>query len=283
MKVFNLQSARLSKFLRSSGMLLLGTGWLLTACAGGAAGPVAPAMQEAQQHLSLRSALAKDGESIDYDTLMDVYRKMVSSPAPIPQMEELLRELIDQRNADPRIDQMVLILAAHAIGNSQFPIPDVEALFERILDQEADRISYWVLAFVADAIGNYPLDLSGGDALVDRVQAWQSRLEGEAALEKEYFGTHFMPPPKSRTIQTHLAGISDQGTRQRERNAYYTLIMNDFSESQIVAAYDYLMHHGLPGSGEIPKYPLASLVGNWHLLPHSGDQEGEGAIFDQQQ
>jgi hypothetical protein len=272
MKTVRLLPARRGDFLRSSGLLLLSIGWLLTACGGGSAVPVVPAAQEAPQpHLAIRLALAKDGAFIDYDTLMAVYREMVSSPAPIPHLEELLREMIDQRNSDPRVDQMVLILAAHAIGNSQFSIPDVQALFERILDQDADRISHWVLAFVADAIGNYPIDLPGGDALVDRVQAWQVRLESEPDVAKEYFGTHFMPPPKSRTIQTHLAGISDQRARQRERNAYYALIMNNFSENQIVAAFNYLMREGLPGSGEIPSYPLASLVGNWHLLSNNGD------------
>jgi hypothetical protein len=272
------QSARLVvrnsyQFLRAFGLLLICAAWLLPACTPRPTALPTPAEREARQvSLAIRLALAEDGKSIDYDTAMDVHRQIVSSPAPIPQVEELLREMIEQRNADPRIDQIVLILAAHAIGASQFPVPDAQRLFERILEQDAERINHWVLAFVADAIGNYPVDLPGGDALVDRVEAWQSRLDGESALEKEYFGRHFLPPPKSRTIRTHLAGITDQAARQRERNAYYMLVHRNIPEGTIVAAVDYLGRHGLPGSGEIPPYPLASLVENWHLLPEEMKQ-----------
>jgi hypothetical protein len=261
--------------LRPFGILLICIFWFLASCGGGPAVPVAPAAREEQQtYMAIRQALAKDGGSIDYDTLMDVYRKMASSPVPIPHMEELLREMIDQRSTAPRIDQMVLIIAAHVIGNSQFPIPDAQALFERILDQDADRISYWVLTFVAEAIGKYPVDLPGGDLLVNRVQAWQARLDNEGDVEKEHFGTHFLPPPESQLIQAHLAGITDQRVRQLERNAYYGLIKNDIPESTIVAAFGYLMRRGLPGSGEIPPYPLAALVRNWQFLPQGWENDG---------
>jgi hypothetical protein len=276
---FQLQSAPLADqarhgFLRYFGMLLLYAVWFLPACAGGSAKSLTPAAEEARQaYQSINLALAKDHRYIDYDTLMEVYREMRSSPAPIPRLEELLREMIDRRNADPRIDQMVLILAAHAMGNSQFPIPDVQALFEQILEQDAERISHWVLVFVAEAIGEYPIDLPGGDALVDRVQEWQARLDSEDHGEKEYFGTHFLPPPKSRTIQTHIARITEQRARQRERRAYYMLINGNISEDAIVAAFNFLDRHGVPGSGEIPRYPLVFMMENWHLLPDEIKQQ----------
>jgi hypothetical protein len=45
------------------------------------------------------------------------------------------------------------------------------------------------------------------------------------------------------------------------------LIMNHLSEDSIVAAFDYLKTHGVPGSGEIPLYPLAAMIENWPRLP----------------
>jgi len=249
-------------------LLLICAIWMMTACTDRQAASVATAEQDAQQrYLSIRSALHKNGTSIDYDTLIEVYREMVSSPVPIPDLNQLLGTLIEQRNADPRIDQMVLILAAHFLGNSKYPISNAEGLFQCILEQNEERISHWMLAYVADAIGNYREDLPGGDALVDRVQALQQRLDSHADDEKEYFGTHFLPPPKSPTIIDHLAGISDRRARQRERSAFYMLVMYQIPENAVVTAFKYIKTNGIPGTGEIPQYPLASLIENWHNLP----------------
>ena len=257
-------STRLATFLA----LLLCSTVGVTACTRETIPPVPTAEQELQiRYRSIHAALEKDGTQIDYDTLVEVYQKMVSSPEPIPHSEELLHLLIDQRNPDPRIDQMVLILAAQVMGKSQFPIPDDQALFERILNQDAERISHWVLMYVGDAIGNYRVDLPGGDALVDRIEQWQAHIDSTDIADKEYFGAHFLPPPKSPTIMNHLAGIQDQRTRQRERNVYYMMIMNNLSEDAIVAAFKYITTHGIPGSGKIPQDPLTAIWENWQRLP----------------
>ena len=248
--------------------ILILLGLLPIGCAGRSDTPLSPAdLRGLQSHQFILAEIDKDADVIDYDTLMVVYHEIISSPVPIPDVGKLLGMLIDQRNAEPRVDQMVLIFAARALGQSSYPIPDAQGLFERILNQDSDRINHWVLSFVADAIESYLVDLPDGDALMDRVQMLHARLDASADDEKEYFGHHFMPPPKSRTIIDHLAGIPDRRARQSERNAYYMLLTDYKSEDKIVAAFDYIKNHGMSGTSEVPQYPLASLVRNGHRLP----------------
>jgi hypothetical protein len=241
---------------------------LTPGCAGRSAAPLLTAdLMGLQSRQFILAEIDKDAQVIDYDTLMAVYHEIISSPVTIPDVGKLLGMLIDQRNADPRVDQMVLIFTARALGQSSYPIPEAQGLFEKILNQDSGRINHWVLSFVADAIGSYQVDLPDGDALMDRVQMLEARLNASADDEKEYFGHHFMPPPKSRTIIDHLAGIADRRARQLERNAYYTLLTDYESEDKIVAAFDYIKNRGMPGTNEVPLYPLASLVRNRHHLP----------------
>jgi hypothetical protein len=242
--------------------------WAAAGCSGRSNGPPDAEQEGRRRYAQIEAALDKDGSSIDYDTLLAVYREMVSSPFPIPQADVLLGKLIDQRNADPRVDQMVLILAAQAIAEGGHPIADAQALFERILAPEAEeRLSHWVLAHVADAVGTYPIDLPGGDALVDRMELLQQRLLARPTGDREYFGSHFLPPPKSRAIVDHLDSIGERLDRQRERTAYYMLLTAYGSEERIVAAFTYIQTGGLPDSSETKRYPLSRLVFEKHRLP----------------
>jgi hypothetical protein len=184
-----------------------------------------------------------------YDTLMDVYRVMVQSSRPIAHTDWLLRQLIDQRNQDPRIDQMVLIFAANIMGSSHHRIPGAQRLFESILEQE-ERIDQWGMSYIAEAVGDYPFRLPQGDRLADVMESELARITTRERSEQEAFGHHFLPPPKSAFIQGYLNSIAEQGQRQAERARYYILIRNNFSEDQIVSTLRYLKDHGTPDTGD---------------------------------
>jgi hypothetical protein len=197
----------------------------------------------------VKAALDKDGPIIDYDTLMDVYRTMVRSPRPIAHTEGLVRQLIYERNQDPRVDQMVLILAAKIMGSSRHVIPGAQKLFASILEQE-DRIDPWVLSYVAEAVGDYAFDLPQGDRLADQMATLLDRIVSRDRSGKEAFGHHFLPPPRSVFVRDYINGIAAQGERQAERTRYYFLVRNNFSEERIVSALKYLQRHGAPDTGD---------------------------------
>lgn len=197
----------------------------------------------------IKASLDKDDAVIDYDTLFGVYEAMIQSSRPIAHTDRLLWQLIKEHNEDPRIDQIVLILAARIMGSSRYPIPGAQKLFESILDQD-DRINYWVLTHVAEAVGDYAFGLPQGDQLADAIEAELSRLISEDRSGQEDFGRHFLPPPKSDFILNYISDIVDQGDRQRERSCYYELIRNHLTEEQIISASKYLQTHGEPDSGE---------------------------------
>jgi hypothetical protein len=197
----------------------------------------------------IKAALDKDGAGIDYDTLLGVYEAMIQSPRPVAHTDRLLRQLIDQRNEDPRIDQMVLILAAKIMGSSRHSIPGAQKLFAAILEQD-DRINQWVLSYVAEAVGDYAFGLPQGDQLADAMEAKLSRILSEDRSGREEFGRHFLPPPRSDFIRNYLNGIAEQADRQGERFRYYLLIRNHMTEAQITSGIKYLQAHGAPDSGE---------------------------------
>lgn len=197
----------------------------------------------------IKASLDKDDAVIDYDTLMGVYKAMILSPRPIAHTDRLLWQLINEHNEDPRIDQMVLILAARIMGSSRYSIPGAQKLFESILDQD-ERINYWVLSHVAESVGDYAFGLPQGDQLADAIEAELSRLISEDRSGQEDFGRHFLPPPKSDFIRNYINEIVEQADRQSERSCYYALIRNHLTEEQIVSASKYLQTHGGPDSGE---------------------------------
>ena len=91
-------------------------------------------------YIDLRNRLENGGDKIDYETLMRVYREISETPDPIPHVDRLLMSLISKRNSNPRIDQMILIFAARTIENSRYPIHNVYAIFETILNMDDERL-----------------------------------------------------------------------------------------------------------------------------------------------
>lgn len=218
-----------------------------------------------EQNIFIRRELAKEGRHIDYDTLVAVYNQMRTARDPIPHMDLLLSELIRQRNENPRIDKMVIIYAANVIGKSKYPIKDVQVLFEMIL-QDENRINDWVLIYVGAAIGDYMEVLPDGDQLVDRIEAHQTRLEAEKSDDKEYFGVHFLPPPKTQRIKSYIAGIKDRELRESERRAYYILIDNHIPEERVVLALNYLQGQQHLRSPRASTRPMKYMVLHWPSL-----------------
>jgi hypothetical protein len=72
--------------------------WMVAGCAERPGAPAMASEQEEQQiSRTVRAALQKDAGSIDYDTLIAVYKELASAKVPIPDVSRLLRTLI--RNA----------------------------------------------------------------------------------------------------------------------------------------------------------------------------------------
>lgn len=244
--------------------------WLPAACATGARkAPTAQSTTEAADlaaYLNIKSILDKDGTTIDYDNLMRIHQAMARCPHPIAQMDQLLRQLIRKHNEDPRVDQMILIFAAEIIGHSPYAIPNAQKLLESILAQDG-RINEWVISFVANAIHAYAYDLPDGDMLVDNMEAKLAQIRSMDRSQEEYFGFHFLPPPKSDFIREYINGIGEQRIRQQERNRYYTMINNGLTESQIETALKFLEINGAPGSGEKCPLLMKCLIQNRNHLP----------------
>lgn len=209
-----------------------------------------------ETYLGIQDLLANSGATIDYDTLMLVYTSIAQSKHPIPHTDQLLRTLMNKRNNNPRIDQMILIFSALAIGDSKFQIPNVYELFESILEKNS-RVNEWVISFVASSIGKYPFDIPNGDSLVDLLEERLDQVTAmNTSISKESFGFHFLPPPKSDYIISYIRGIQKQRAREIERASYYSLIQNGFSEAEIERALKRMEKHGISGTGEKCPLPL---------------------------
>jgi len=244
--------------------------WLPAACATGARKTPAPqsttVTTDLAAYLTIQSILDKDGATIDYDNLMRIHQAMVRCPRPIAQMDQLLHQLIHKRNQNPRVDQMILIFAAEIIGHSPYAVPNAQELLESILAQDG-RINEWVISFVADAIHAYAYDLPNGDILVDSMEAKLAQVRSMDRSQEEYFGFHFLPPPKSDFIREYINGIGERRIRQQERNRYYAMINNGLTESQIETALKFLTINGAPGSGEKCPLLMQCLIRNRDHLP----------------
>lgn len=221
-----------------------------------------------QVYEQIRKELDRAGADIDYDTIITVHETLSGTEVPVPQLDELLFDLLGKRNKDPRIDQMIVILTADIIGSSKYPIARVSELFDTILEMDDDRINNWVLSFVGDALGRYPIDLPDGDRLADLVEARVRQAAQSHDPSRERFGQHFLPPPKSALIINHIATIGDQDRREKERAAYYRLIFEQHTEEEIEAGLHYLKTHGRPGmEGKCPM-PLSFLTQHWDAVHH---------------
>jgi hypothetical protein len=210
-------------------------------------------------YYSIKEALDNNSDSIDYDTLLWIYKEMSPNQPPVPHSGELLSALIRKKNDNPRIDSMILIFATQTIGNSQAAIDGVYGLFETMLTMD-HRLNTWVLYYIGDAIGDYPYNIHNGDRLADLIELKVSHHITGHPLAKEFFGYHFMPPPKGEYIPNYIAGIQDQQTRVLERICYYNLIFNQWTEAQIGKALKQLQTRGIPETGEKTLRPLKYLV-----------------------
>ena len=200
--------------------------------------------------VGVRAALEKSGEWIDYDTLIMVHKTLRQVTGPVEHMDQLLFSLLEKRNRDDRIDQMVVIFTADIIGFSPYPIPNASELFWAILNSGDDRLTNWVLVFVGDALGRYCVDLPDGDELATLLEKRVDEAYRNHDSKREYFGQHFLPPPKSALIQNHISGIVEQRNRESERNAYYFMVSRQYSPEAIEAGLFHLMARGFPGSGD---------------------------------
>ncbi len=219
-----------------------------------------------ETYLSMRKALEDSGEKIDYDTLIHLYNTMVQTQFEIPNMDRLLKSLINKRNDDGRIDQMILIFSASALGSSKYPVPDAYGIFESILTKD-DRLTDWVISFVAKAIGNYVEDLPEGDKLVDLLKEKQANIISAPGPKKESYGIHFMPPPKGEYIISYMAGIESQAIRESERRHYYYLIHAGYSEKDIETALRRLQTNGIPGTERQSMPPMEYISRNQDQIP----------------
>ena len=200
--------------------------------------------------------LLQNGDTIDYDTLMLVNNSINQSKHPISHIDQLLTCLINKRNDNPRIDQMILIFSAMAIGDSKFQIPNVYGIFESIL-QKDNRLNEWVISFVGFSIGKYPFDIPNGDILVDLLEGKLSQVTTMSISNpQESYGFHFLPPPKGDYIISYISGIQDQRSREIERASYYALVQSGLTEADIEIALKKIQKHGIPETGETCLLPM---------------------------
>jgi len=252
---------------KHSVLLAIIIGSLLYSCTAGRHTAEGPAHQsEKSGHktfLSIKAILENGEDIIDYDTLMNVYNSVAQSQHRIPHMDELLTLLIKKRNSNPRIDQMILIFTSKIIGSSKFQIPNIYELFESILNMEDSRLNKWVISFVAASIGKYPFDIPKGDVLVDLLeQRLDQAILSSTKDAKEFFGFHFMPPPRSTYIKLYIGGINERRTRERERNFYYSLKQNNISDLDIEMALKRIQKDCVPRPGQKRIAPLEYLLIN---------------------
>jgi hypothetical protein len=245
-------------------------GLVLISCASNAREGEPPALPDTAGHrayMELRDLLAAGGDRIDYDTLMRVYLTAAHTRDEIPHIDRVLASLIQKRNDNPRIDQMILIFAAKILGESKYPVNGAAGLFDSILSQD-DRINVWVIAFVAGAIGDYPVDMPEGDRLMDLLESKLDKMASVRGTPKEFFGFHFLPPPGSDVVRSYLAGIEDMGLRQRERSYYYQLIAKGYTEARIVKALTILQAETSSASGAPPAAMMKYLFSNQGRIPY---------------
>lgn len=214
----------------------------------------------------LHKMLAQSGPTIDYDTLMHLYDSITGVPCPISHVDQLLGALIDKRNDNPRIDQMILIFAAKAIGASRYRIPNVSLVLMNIMNQR-ERINEWVIAFVAEAIEKYPFDIANGDELMDHLEEVLRQVRSRTGPAKEYFGYHFLPPPKSSYIRDYISGIADMRSRVKERICYYELIGNGMTEATIESFLRTAQMNGMSDSGTVTVKPMEYLRRQQEHIP----------------
>ena len=243
-------------------MLMAG---ILCGCAAGGDGALSDSDNPAGRdtYIRLKAVLAQSGETLDYDAVMDIHRTLHNADGPVPQRDDIIRSLMAKRNPNPRVDNIILIVAAQAIGDSPHPINRVEALFQTLLDQD-HRLNLWVLAYISDALAKYPVDLPHGDQLADVLEQKVAGFHARSRSETEFFGYHFLPPPKGDLIRRYLEEIKDTQKRVAERISYYTLVGNGLTEDAIATAFRRLDTQARKEGRDGIDRPLKYLLQHWN-------------------
>jgi hypothetical protein len=132
---------------------------------------------------------------------------------------------------------------------------------------QRERINEWVIAFVAEAIEKYPFDITNGDDLMDHLEETLRQVRSRPGPAEEYFGYHFLPPPKSSHIRDYISSIADMRIREKERICYYELIGNGMTEATIEASLRTVQLNGMIDSHTEPVKPMEYLLRQQrHLL-----------------
>jgi hypothetical protein len=213
-------------------------------------------------YFDLMAKLETSGQIIDYDELVYIKKTISHHNQQIKRKDRLIKSLIHKRNKNPRIDQMILIFAVQIIRESKVVVPDASEIFKVILKMDDNRINAWVIAYIADAVGKYAFELQDGNHIANMLEAKLDQVTSSAQNKKEYFGFHFLPPPKSDFISMYIAKIKQQKNRESERTAYYELIRNKVDEIKIESAVKYIQKYGSPGKGEKIIWPMQYLLLN---------------------
>ncbi len=195
-----------------------------------------------KQYRDLMLLLYKENTNISYTDLLTVYEIIATTEDNIPGMDKILSRLMAERNEHPRVDQMVLIITAKLIGSSNQEIPHVSDLFKALIHNK--RTNLWTAGFVAEALGDYFIDLEDGEHLADMIDGKiDSLIVKESRNKEEYYGYHFLPPPNTEYIQNIISRPEEQKRRESTRRYYYALRMQ-YSEEQIKEYLVFLDKHG---------------------------------------
>ncbi len=186
--------------------------------------------------------LDKEDKFLSYNDLLKIYGTITASEGYIPGLEKILLRLMEKRNDNPRVDQMILIFTAKLIGESKQEISHVTDFLEALLLSE--RANLWTVSFVAGALGDYYIDLKDGDHLADMIDRKIERLtEKQKISPDEFYGYHFLPPPTTQYIRNIISSPKERQRREATRLYYYSLLLHN-NEEQIKNYLVFLDEHG---------------------------------------
>ncbi len=218
--------------------------------------------------------LENEQSNLNYYSLVSVFNMLSNAGAvtSISHLDKLLWMLMECRNEDLRVDRMVLIITSMIIGKSQQEINDISKLFEALIDNP--RTTVWVMAYIADALGDYDYEVVDYDRLIDKLEKKLDFLiKQETDNPGEYYGDHFMEPPQTDYVKNYINNLDSPEKRKSARINYYLLRQN-YSEEQIKSCLIYLQKNGDLESGAPVEYRLRYLYRNIERLLQSIGREG---------
>ena len=228
------------------------------------------------QYQDLMLILDKDDTFLSYTDLFTIYETITASKNHIPGMDIILFRLMSERNEHPRVDQMILIFTAKLIGSSKHEIPHVSDLLETLIRNK--RTNLWTAGYVAEALGDYFIDLQDGDRLADMIdRKIDDLIEKEKSSTGEFYGFHFLPPPTTEYIKNIISRPDDQKRRESTRNYYYALRMQ-YSEEQIKDYLLFLDKHGQIDTNRKIDFTMKYLLTNIELTHAAFIKEQNGEL-----